>query len=139
MPMTAVAEFGQMLSEWLRDQGMNVSKWSGGTRASNNLLCVSTGPLPTVLYVKVSNNTPGFWGLTRNQIECLEKSPVRWFAVLLHCAPNAGYILQGDAILGLISKGSMTLSADGDYKLNENHLRAMCRFKGIDDLATQAL
>ncbi len=137
--MALVGEFRERLSASLTVKGIRVSRWRGGTRISNHLLSVSAVPQPTVLYVKECNNTSGFWGLTKNQIDCLEKNSSRWFVVLLHCAPDAGYVLQGDAVLGLINEGSITLSKDGDYKLHENDLAAMCRFKGIENLKSQVL
>ncbi len=56
--------------------------WVGGTRMSNHLLVVSTTPQPTVLYVKVGTSAPGFWGLTKNQLDRLSSSRVRLVAKL---------------------------------------------------------
>ena len=132
--MTQVSQFQELLSESLTDKGMNVSRWRGGTRVSNHLLSVSTAPQPTVLYVKESNSALGFWGLTRNQVDCLEKTSIRWFVVLLHRAPDAGYVLEGSVIRDLVNRGDVTLSGDGDYKLHESDLGTMCCFRGIKDL-----
>ncbi len=102
---------------------------------SNHLLELSTPPYPTVLYVKISNNVPGFWGLTKNQVDQLEKTRVRWFAVFLHLGPNLGYITSGSQILNRVKSGEISLSNDGDYKFNENHdFDSAQKFHNIDEL-----
>lgn len=116
MNTTPVFLFRKQLSMQL---DIEVKKWSGGTRMSNHLLELSAVPRPTILYVKISNNVPGFWGLTKNQVDQLEKSGVRWFAVFLHLGPSSGYLTSGDQILNRVKSGKITLSIDGDYKFNE--------------------
>jgi hypothetical protein len=115
--------------------GFEVKMWSGGTRRSKNLLELSTVPLPTVLYVKISNDVSGFWGLTKNQVDCLEKCGVRWFAVFLHLGPSSGYLISGNQILNRVKSGKITLSIDGDYKFNETHdFEPVQQFHDLDEL-----
>ena len=127
-----VSLFRKQLSTKL---GFEVKRWSGGTRMSKNLLELSTISLPTVLYVKISNDVPGFWGLTKNQVDRLEKCGVRWFTVFLHLGPSSGYLVSGSQILNRIKNGKITLSIDGDYKFNETQdFEHAQQFQDLDEL-----
>ena len=91
----------------------------------------------TVLYVKEFNTAghAGFWGLTRNQINRLEKANVRWFAVLLLRSSAAGYLLTAAEVHRSIADGSFELSRDGDYKVNEQtDLRPTQAFQSVVEL-----
>ena len=117
--MSLAANFRTQLSTAVAPQGLSVSLWRGGSRASSNLIQLSTGPQPTVLYVKGSSNSPGFWGLTKNQLDRLTESSCRWFCVFLHQRPTCGYLLSGGQILARVRSGDLTLAGDGDYKVNQ--------------------
>ena len=84
------------------------------------MLLINTEPTPTVLYTKISNSAPSFWGMTRNQINLLIKDKIRWYAVLLARDSYSGYIFTQEEVLSLIKDGTFELSGDGDYKVNEN-------------------
>jgi hypothetical protein len=98
---------------------------------------LSTKPKVTVLYVKEFNTAgrPGFWGLTRNQVNRLEKANVKWFAVLLLRSSASGYVLTAAEVRRLIADGSFELSDDGDYKVNESaDLGSQQRFQSVAEL-----
>src|SRR6266508_1740325 len=136
--MSVVATFRKSLIERLATRGLTVSMWSGGTRMSNHLLEVSTTPQPTVLYVKVSTNAPGFWGLTKNQLDRLSSSHVRWFCVFLHRSAAVGYLLSGGQILMRVKDGSLIRRHDGDYKVNQRaEFVSSQRFETIDALVSR--
>lgn len=136
----AISIFQKHLSVKLTEQGLQVRLWPGANRTSHNLIEIFTVPKPTVLYVKSSNTTPGFWGLTKNQIDRLQKSSVRWFTVFLHGGSNSGYLLPSSEISTRIKRGMLTLSDDGDYKLNEKQeLQSAVKFNDLGDLVTQVL
>ena len=138
--LDTVSVFQKQLSEMLTERGLQVRLWPRSTRASCNLLEIITVPKPTVLYVKASNTTPGFWGLTESQIDRIEKSSVRWFTVFLHKGPGFGYLMSGDEVSARIKRGMLTLSGDGDYKLNEKQeLQSAVKFSDLGDLVTQVL
>jgi hypothetical protein len=118
-------------------RGINVGAWSSGGRSSPNLIELSTKPKVTVVYVKEFNTAgrPGFWGLTRNQVNRLEKGDVRWFAILLLRSSAAGYLLTSAEVRRLITDGSFELSDDGDYKVNENiDLKPQQRFQSVAEI-----
>src|SRR5437870_4049062 len=119
--MSAVTEFRRHLTDALGRRRLSVRTWSSGGRYSRSLLELSTSPKPTVLYVKEFNvpGRPGFWGLTRNQIERVEKAGTRWFAVLLLRNEAVGYVLTGTQVRHRIADGSFEPSNDGDFKVNE--------------------
>jgi hypothetical protein len=117
--MSIVTNFRKALNEQLASRGLQASLWRGAGRISAHLLEVSTTPRLTVLYVKVSTSVPGFWGLTKNQLDNIEKSRVRWFCVFLHRSANVGYLLSGGQVLMRVRDGSLTLGQDGDYKVNQ--------------------
>jgi hypothetical protein len=81
---------------------------------------IRTAPQSTVLYIKKSTSQPGFWGLTRNQIERLRASGVRWFAVFLTSHRPLGYLLTGGQVQERVRDGMFEISKDGDYKVNEH-------------------
>jgi hypothetical protein len=54
--------------------------------------------------------------------------------VFLHGSANTGYLLTGGQILRRVANGSMTLSHDGDFKLNEGiELIAGQRFSSFNE------
>ncbi len=135
--MATVPAFRKRLTEAAGARGISVGAWSSGGRSFPNLMELSTTPKVTVLYVKEFNTAgrPGFWGLTRNQVNRLEKAGVRWFAVLLLRSSAAGYVLTAAEVRHHIADGSFELSNDGDYKVNENaDLGSAQRFWSVAEL-----
>ena len=66
--------------------------------------------------VKVSNSTPGFWGLTGRRLDLLlgrERSRDRWI-VLLAGSAHAGYILEWRDVLRKTKRGEWKVARDGD-------------------------
>lgn len=120
--MNTLSTFRERFWEVAAGQSITVGTWSLGGRSSPNLIELSTSPKLTVLYVKEFNTAgrSGFWGLTRNQVDRLEKANVRWFAVFLLRSSAAGYALTAAEVRRLIADSSFELSGDGDYKVNEN-------------------
>jgi hypothetical protein len=117
--MSALSDFRQQLERLLDGRKISVARWSRGH--SSNLLELATLPKPTVLYVKEFNvdQHAGFWGLTKNQVDRLIGSQVRWFALLLLRSSTSGYLITGQQVVHRIRNGLFELSEDGDYKVNE--------------------
>ncbi|MCC7079958.1 MAG: hypothetical protein IT530_04740 [Burkholderiales bacterium] len=135
--MSTLPAFRKQLAAAAEKQGVSVDTWSAGGRSSGNLLELSTAPKATVLYVKEFNTAghAGFWGLTRNQVNRLEKANARWFAVLLLRSSAAGYVLTAADVRRSISDTSFELSRDGDYKVNEQpDLRPAQAFQSVAEL-----
>ena len=140
--MSTLPEFRRHLNEALVRRGLNVRTWASGSRHSPNLLELTTVPKTTVLYVKEFNvpGKAGFWGLTRNQIDRLEKAAPRWYAILLLRNVAAGYVLTSAQVLHRIADGSFELSRDGDFKVNEAlDLKPAQAFRSLDVLLDQIL
>lgn len=138
--MSLVSQFRSLLSTAVAPLGLDVCLWPGAERASANLLQIGTAPQRTLLYVKGSSNSPGFWGLTKNQINRLSASQNRWFCVFLHKDPAAGYLLSGGQIVSRIGAGDLTLAGDGDYKVNQrSEFVESQRFEGIQALLSRVL
>ncbi len=137
--MTLVAAFRDELGKRIQARGLRLSWWPGGTRTSSHLLQINTSK-PTVLYVKESNTSPGFWGLTRSQLERLNGTDVRWFAVLLLRSPDVGYLLSGGQVNLRIEDGTFELSRDGDHKVNEStDLVDAQAFQNLDEVVARVL
>ncbi len=136
--MTSVAEFKKALTSRLTERSLSVTLWRSGSRRSANLIEISTKPIPTVLYAKISNSDPGFWGLTKNQLDRLNNNQVRWFAVLLAASHTDGYLFSSYQINQRIKDGTFELSIDGDYKIHENtDCSARHAFRGLTNLVTR--
>lgn len=116
--MNPVPAFRAAITKHLATRNLSVSNWNGGTRKSDHLLDIGTAP-STILYVKSSANNPGFWGLTKNQLDQLSGLKARWFCVFLHQSSSSGYVLSGGQVQLHINDGSLKLAGDGDYKINE--------------------
>jgi len=116
----SITDFRKALSALALKRKITISSWHGATRRSPNLLELNTEPHPSVLYVKISNSNPGFWGLTKNQIDRLKENKLDWFAVLLAGDVNNGYLFTKGEVIQGINNGKFELSNDGDYKVNEN-------------------
>ena len=93
--MSAVRVFRSALEEALKPQGLKPKLRRAGHRASSHLIEIDTRPRATVLYVKESKTARGFWGLTKSHLDRLNKADVTWFAVLLRCSAEKGYLLNG--------------------------------------------
>lgn len=135
--MSTLPAFRKHLTEAAKGRGIAVDTWSSGGRSSRNLIELSTAPKVTVLYVKEFNTAghAGFWGLTRNQVDRLEKANIRWFAVLLLRSSAAGYVLTAAEVRRSIADNSFELSGDGDYKVNEQtDLRPAQAFQSVTQL-----
>ena len=140
--MSTLSEFRKKLTEMLEGRGLRVNTWSFGGRCSSNLLEITTAPKMTVLYVKEFNvpNRPGFWGLTKNQIDRLSPTIPRWFAILLLRSNAAGYVLTASQVVKHIADGLFELSRDGDYKVNETlDLKSAEAFGSLEDLLSRIL
>ena len=140
MPLRLVPNFEARLAKLLPARGITVARWLGGTRASANLLLLTTSPTSTVLYVKESVSTPGFWGLTKNQLDRINKSEQRWFGVFLHQSATMGYLLSGGQIDLRIRETRIRLGKDGDYKINEfEQFMPANRFQRLEELIQRIL
>ena len=117
--MASITEFKNKLENLLVAKKLEVQLWKGSARRSTNLLEINTTPKPTVIYVKISNSNPGFWGLTKNQVDRLNSSKSIWYAVLLARSPERGYCFSSHDVNSKIRNGTFELSVDGDYKVNE--------------------
>ena len=140
--MSILPTFRERLTEAADVRAVTVDRWSSGSGSSRNLIELSTAPRVTVLYAKEFNTArrPGFWGLTRNQVNRLERADVKWFAVLLLRSSAAGYVLSAAEVRRLIADGSFELSCDGDYKVNEYlDLRSAQRFESLAELLDHVL
>lgn len=140
MALRLVPVFERSLIRLLGVRGIHVSRWSGGTRQSPNLLRLSTSPNPTLLYVKESINKPGFWGLTKNQLDRLAASGDRWFGVFLQRSATTGYLLSGGQIELRVKEERIRLAGDGDYKINEHEqFLPANRFDRLEELFPRLL
>lgn len=140
--MSTLPEFRRHLTEALAHRGLNVRTWASDGRPYRNLLELATAPQTTVLYVKEFNvpGKAGFWGLTHNQIDRLQKAAPRWFAVLLLRNVAAGYVLTGAQVRHRIADGSFELSCDGDFKVNETlDLKPTQAFGSLGELLDRTL
>ena len=133
--MTVLGIFRDTITSILVKHGLSVELWKRTPRRSSNLLEINTRPSSTVLYVKYSSNSPGFWGLTANQIDRLNKSRSKWFVVLLARSMADGYLLSSVEVNKNIADGTFELSKDGDHKVNETtDCRFEQRFRGLEVL-----
>lgn len=133
--MTSVNIFKDAITSVLARKGLNIELWKGTPRRSSNLLEINVRPVSIVLYVKYSSSNPGFWGLTANQLERLNNSKSKWFAVLLARSMRDGYLLTSTEVNRKVADGTFELSRDGDHKINETtDCSSGYRFKGVEML-----
>ena len=138
--MSSVDEFRKSLPDNYDGDNFNVEHWSGTPRRSNNLLEIRSKKKSSILYVKASNNSPGFWGLTKNQIDRLNNSQIPWFVVLILKSKDSGYVLSSKEVNTKIQDGTFELSNDGDHKVNEiQDLNSDMAYRGIKNLLERIL
>ena len=113
-----LSAFRVLLEAHLRALGASLAPWPLRGRQVPNVVRVRIADREVLLYVKVSSSPRGFWGLTANRIEQLNRSGL-WLAVLLHGKPTSGYYVRQAEALARISDGTLRLGADGDYKVNQ--------------------
>jgi len=117
--MASINEFRKAIEQQLALKRLTIEPWSRATRRSANLLQINTQPVPTVLYVKISNSSPAFWGLTRNQLDRLNSGNISWYAVLVARKSDTGYVFSSDEVNSRVAADIFELSTDGDHKINE--------------------
>jgi hypothetical protein len=138
--MSKVDEFRRLIPNEFNGGLLETVKWSGSGRRSNNLLKIKTSSSSIILYVKEFNKLPGFWGLTKNQLDRIEKFQICWFTVLLLRSNDTGYIITSNDVKERIQNGTFELSRDGDYKINERtDLSSNMSFCGIQELLHRVL
>ncbi len=136
--MSTVNTFRKLIENEYVGKELNIGQWPGATRRSNHLLEISIKKKSTVLYVKESNSSPGFWGLTKNQLDQLNKTRVRWFVILLLRSSNTGYVLSSNEVNMRVNDDTFALSRDGDHKVHERtDLISNMAFQDIKDLLTR--
>lgn len=138
--MGKVDEFRILIPNEFNGELFEIGKWAGAGRRSNHLIEIKSNATSTILYVKESNKSPGFWGLTKNQLERIENSQICWFAVLLLRRNDSGYSISSNDVKRMIQNGTFELSRDGDYKVNEKtDLSSNMAFRGVQDLLNRVL
>lgn len=137
MGTAILSDFKHRLEQECKARDLQVCRWRGPHSTSRNILVVGTAPQDTLLYVKVRSESPGFWGLTANRISELRASGSSWYAVLLVGSSETGYVLPSSEVESGIGENHWTLSADGDYKINEgSNLNSTYRFTSFKELST---
>jgi len=138
--MSTVDKFRKLLPHNFNDENLEIIQWPGTPRRSNNLLEINFKKNHTLLYVKESNRLPGFWGLTKNQLDRLNNSQLPWFAVLLLKSNDTGYVLSLNEVNTRIQDGTFELSKDGGHKVNKvSDLNSNMAFRGIKNLLNYVL
>ncbi len=133
MGANLLSSFGKMLRSACAARGVSCGRWAGASPSSANILSVDTKPKETLLYIKFRSDPPGFWGLTANRISELDASGKPWYAVLIVGSPENGYVASQSDVLSRTSSGTWTLSADGDFKVNESRdLGGISRFPSLE-------
>lgn len=138
--MSSLVNFRVLLKNELMIRGLHLTQWLNANRISANLLQIHSKPKSLILYVKVSNSNPGFWGLTANQLKTIRGSNLDSYVVLLTKASDQGYLLSMKDVDNRIENGTLELSGDGDHKVNEkSDLTPEMKFKGIADFVSRIL
>ena len=128
-------DFKNQLERYCIDRDIFISNWNKRKTASKNIIMIKKNHVSILLYVKVRNERPGFWGLTLNQIDNLSSSGIIWHAIFLLETINTGYIFTDKEVEKHINNKDWTLSIDGDYKVNEGkELYLKNKFNSFEDL-----
>lgn len=138
--MSTIAKFIESLLRIIDDKSVVITQWSGAPRRSKNIIEINSINKSLIIYVKISNNSPGFWGLTKNHLDRLNNMQTHWFVVLLLKSYDCGYILYSNDVNTKIQEGVFELSKDGDHKINErSDLNSEMAFQGINNLMEKIL
>ena len=89
--------------------------WARGTRRMSRNIIELSGSMNCLIYFKVRSEKLYRWGVTKNRIDELKQSDMKWFLVLLYESPNTGYLITArdlNRYLSIWPRGS-----DGDYKV----------------------
>jgi hypothetical protein len=99
--------------------GSQIAIWEGRERRAGNIFRLGNRERSLLLYVKESNEFPGFWGLSPNLLGQLERSGSPWLVLLLSNTPSTAYICTPVEVQH--RAGTLWGQAtDGDYKIHEN-------------------
>ena len=132
-----IDDFQARLESWGSGRRLKVdwpTWWVGPkNRSSRNILLLS-GTTDLLLYVKVSSQEPGFWGLTRNRLRLLQVAPHKWFVVLLLGSSETGYLVPSAEVEHCTGSGVWGLATDGDFKINPSGLSEEFYFPSFDAL-----
>ncbi|HEX8317497.1 hypothetical protein [Longimicrobium sp.] len=99
--------------------GSQITIWEGRERQAGNIFRLGNRERSLLLYVKESNEFPGFWGLSPNILGQLERSGSPWIVLLLSNTPSVAYICTPAEVRH--RAGTLWGQAiHGDYKIHEN-------------------
>jgi len=128
-PELAIQEFWRNLRQLAEADGWMLTREMQGRSTRNFVL--TRGATRVRFLVKLSQNSPGFWGITSQRAAELArgKEPV----VLLTRA-TAGYFIPAARFATAARR--FAHNASGDYRINEGTLKAEVRFNALDDLWT---
>jgi hypothetical protein len=109
--------FWTAMKEVAEREGFRVKVWAVALErtapwTSGHIFKLESGP-DMLLYVKVSTESPPFWGLQYRQIELVRDARLRWVVVLLDGCYDQGYLLPADTYSEKEAEFSARQSADG--------------------------
>lgn len=109
-------EFISLLRQNGEKRGFCSQLWARGTRRMSRNIIELSGSMNCLIYFKVRSEKPYRWGVTKNRIDELNQSDMKWVLVLLYESPNTGYLITARDLnhryLSIWPRGS-----DGDYKV----------------------
>lgn len=111
--------FIQELTEASRQARVDCEPWTRASKRTRALLRLARGDQSTVLYVKESNQSPGWWGLGPNQLELLQESGERWYLILLGYESEHTYLAAPGEVDQRIGTIWRQAPKDKYYKVHE--------------------
>ncbi len=129
-----VNEFIKQLGSCYSSQIFSLQKWADARPSSKNIYLYTNQNGKQLLYIKESNSTPCFWGITANRIAELNASGLNWIAILLLRSPHISLVFTSKEIRELISTNKIRLASDGDYKVNERDFSDHLQYQSIQNI-----
>lgn len=126
----------QEFAEIARVSKIHVNPFVGSKRTLHVLELSGPAGKPVLgVYIKISNLSPGFWGIDRSQVDWLNKSGLEWLLVLLKGPDGESFVGAGAQVNQAIrtSNWSQQIS-HGQYKVQEQNIEHFRHFHSYSQL-----
>jgi len=114
----------QEFAEIARVSKIHVNPFVGSKRTLHVLDLSGPAGKPVLgVYIKISNLSPGFWGIDRSQVDWLNKSGLEWLLVLLKGPDGESFVGAGAYVNQAIRSSTWSQQKSiGQHKVKEKDI-----------------
>ena len=126
----------QELAAMARLSRIHVNPFVGSKRTQHVLELSGPAGIPVLdVYIKISNLSPGFWGIDRSQVDWLNQRSPEWLLVLLKGTDGESFVGAGGQVNQAITTSNWSQQiSHGQYKVQERNIEHFRHFHSYSQL-----